>query len=149
MKLMSLCVLTISLLIMGVGTSSCSSSCPPKGKWKTDESVGLIGFEVSKCKIQFIAIAVDVDSTGTRYGALFAQEYKERSNTLTLLLPVECTFASDGQFNCQNDRLTLTGKFISENEAEGELNLPAGLEFPPGFDLSSALNFKWSATTVK
>ena len=149
-KLVSFCFMTISLLIMAMGISGCSSNCPPEGKWKTDETIGLIGFEVSECKIAFMAIAVDLTSADNRFGSFFAREYIAKyGNTQTFLFSVECTFESDGKFNCQKDYMTFTGKFISENEAQGELYLPMGFDLPNGFSIKQTVNSTWSATIVK
>ena len=155
MKLMSVVFLSIYLLVMMVGISGCSSNCPPKGKWKTDNTVGLIGFEVSKCTIQYIGVAVDLNSAGSPYGLVFDQEYIQKyGNIHAILIPVECIFESDGQFTCQKDYVILTGKFISEYEAQGELHLPRGLDLGNGFTLGSTngsfdIASEWSATLLK
>lgn len=133
-----------------VGLSGCSSNCPPEGKWKTAESVGLIGFEVSDCKITFMAVAVDLGSASNRFGSVFAQEYiNNYGNTQTILIPVECVFESDGKFNCKKDYITFTGSFTSDTEAQGELYLPMGLELVNGFSLNKSVNGTWSAVIVK
>ncbi|MBI5294265.1 MAG: hypothetical protein HY869_02235 [Chloroflexi bacterium] len=150
MKRLSTGIWVISLLVLMVAISGCSSNCPPEGKWKTAESVGLIGFEVSECKITFMAIAVDLTSANNRFGSVFAQEYMDNyGSTQTILVPVECTFESDGKFNCKKDYITFTGNFISENEAQGELYLPMGLDLTNGFSLKQTVDSTWSATIVK
>jgi hypothetical protein len=110
-------------LRMVLGISGCSSKCPPDGKWKTGDTLGLIGFEVSSCQIKSIGVAVDVSQLPNQFGDLFAQDYvRNYGSTYTKAFWLECPIDQNWQSKCQQD-VTLAGKFLSDSEAQGELFL--------------------------
>jgi len=137
------------LLISSTGLSACTPGCPRDGKWKTDQTTGLIGFQVSSCQIILI-VTLDGNSLGSQFGSAFAQEALAKSGgTQTGIYPTQCSFESNGQFTCQKDYLTLTGQFLSGDKAQGELVLPQGLDIGAGFSISHSIKSEWSAIPVK
>jgi hypothetical protein len=146
---LSVWFLIATLLITSTGISGCTPGCPQDGKWKTDNAIGLIGFEVSSCQI-IIFVTLDGSSLSSQFGSAFAQEALAKSGgTQTSIYATECSFESNGQFTCQKDNITLTGKFLSSSEAQGELLLPMGLDIGVGFSLKNSAKFEWSAIPVK
>lgn len=142
--------LAIGFLMMVLGISGCSSKCPPDGKWRTDETQGLIGFEVSSCQVILIVVSIDESELSNRYGSSFAQDYVNKNGSMiTNALFLECPIDRNGKFACQ--AYAFSGEFLSDSEASGELILPMGFEFQLGFRLKKpyAITYEWSATPLK
>lgn len=104
--------------------------CPPDGAWTTDTPLGLTSFEISSCNVTkpvyiFLAggqLAVSISSA-------------------------ECAIEKDGQFTCQEENggsLTITGKFMSDQQAEGTLAITKGFEFGSG-EFVDDLMSEWKA----
>lgn len=136
------------LLFMTFALSGCASKCPPDGKWLTSDQSGLGAFTTSSCKIQYVMFSIDISSLPNQFGKVFAQQVIEKSGKYTtLIIQPECTYENDGTFNCKKDQITFSGKFTSENQAEGKYSLPMGLQLNSGFSLSVlGLSGDWTAT---